>query len=242
MMTRGTYPTWTNTHADVVSSFHGRTTAQFFDSVVCPAIKKLQQNVETFQASANHLDAFRQSDTEDLIVESLKAFCLSLHSLWERHLRSLMAGVAREVFNDVDLIKKCQTQRWDQLDDLFEYLRGFKLQDFRAFDDLDSLQLLANVCRHGDGPSLKRLSDKCPELWPEPYPPMVSIVGEVKLDRFRVDNLCITLEMLERFSEAIQSFWNQAQYIYLESIEPKHENVVKELDKMRPIWNELKPS
>lgn len=242
MMARGTYPTWTNTYADVVSSSHGRTTAEFFSSVVCPAIKKLQHDVETYKASADPIDVFRQSDTEDLIVESLKAFCLSLHSLWERHLRALMAGVAREVFNDVDLIKKCQTQRWDQLDDLFEHLRGFKLKDFRAFDDLDSLQLLANVCRHGDGPSLKRLSDKCPEFWPEPYPPMVPIISEVKLVRFRVDNLCITLELLERLSEAIQSFWNQTHYIYLESIERKHESVVKKLDKMRPIWNEPKPS
>lgn len=239
MIARGAYPTWTNTYADVVSSSHGRTTAEFFNSVVCPAIRKLQQHVETYKASSDPIDAFRQSDTEDLIVESLKAFGLSLHSLWERHLRLLMAGVAREVFDDVDLIKKCQTQRWDQLDGLFEHLRGHKLRYFRAFDDLDTLQLLANVCRHGDGPSLKRLSEKCPELWPEPNPPMVPMIDEVKLDRFRVDNLCITLELLERLSEAIQSFWNQTHYIYLESLERKHENVVKELEKMRPIWNEL---
>lgn len=234
----GTYPTWINTYADVLSSSHSRTTAEFFDSVVCPAIKKLQQDVETYKASNDPLDAFRQSDTEDLIVESLKAFCLSLNSLWERHLRSLMAGVAREVFEDVDLIKRCQTQRWDQLDDLFEHLRGYKLRDFRAFDDLDTLQLLANICRHGDGPSRKRLSDKCPELWPEPNPPMVALMGEVTLDRFRIDNLCITLGLLRRLSEAIQLFWNQSQYIYLESIERKHESVVKKLDEMRPIWKQ----
>lgn len=232
-----TYPTWKNTHADVLSSSYGRTTAKFFDSVICPSIAKLQHDIETYNDSEDPLDAFRKSDTQDLIVESLKAFCLSLNSLWERQLRTVMAGVAHELYDDVDLIKKCQTRRWDQLDELFEHLRGYKLSDFKPFNDLDTLQLVANVCRHGTGPSLKRLSEKCPDLWPELGPSMPGLHDGEERDRFRTDNLLITLQLLENLSDAIQSFWNQSQYIYLESLEWKHEHVVKELEKLRPIWH-----
>lgn len=177
--------------------------SEFFESVARPAICKLRQDVEIFKASSDPIDAFRQSDAEDLIVETLKAFCLSLNSIWERQLRTLMAGVARELYDDPALIKKCQIQHWDKLDGLFEDLRGFKLSDFKAFDDLDTLQLLANTCRHGDGPSLRRLSSKCPELWAEPSAHMPGIIESQKLERFRTDNLLITLELLEHLSGAI---------------------------------------
>jgi hypothetical protein len=237
MNVSGTYPTWKNTYADVLSSSYGRTTAKFFDSVICPAIAKLQHDIETYNASEDPLDAFRESDTQELIVECLKAFCPSLNSLWERQLRSVMAGVARELYDDVDLIKKCQTRRWDQLDELFEHLRGHKLSDFKTFNDPDTLQLMANVCRHGTGPSRKGLSEKCPELWPELGPPMPGLHDGEERDRLRTYNFLITLQLLEHLSDAIQSFWNQSQYIYLESLERKHEHVVKKLEELRPIWH-----
>lgn len=231
------HPTWKNTHADVYATFNPRTISVFFENVVRPAICKLQQNVEIFGASSDPVDAFRQRDAEDLIVETLKAFCLSLNSIWERQLRTFMAHVAGELYDDPSLIKKCQIQRWDMLDGLFEDLRGFKLSYFRAYDDLDTLQLLANVCRHGDGPSLKRLSSKCPELWAEPGPTMPSMTEGNTLEQFRTDNLVISLELLEHLSGAIQSFWNQSQYIYLESIDQKHEGVLKKLEVLRPVWH-----
>ncbi len=237
-MTTAAIPAWKNAHADVYSTFYPRTIAEFLESVVRPSIVKLEQDAVTLKASSDPIDAFLHRDRQDLIAESLKAFCLSLNSIWERQLRSLMAGVAREHYDDPALIKKCQHLPWNKLDALFEELRGFKLSEFKAFDELDTLQLLANVCRHGDGSSMQRLSVKCPELWVQPISPMPVMTNGTKMERFRADNLEISLELLERLSSAIQSFWNQSHYIYLESLSQKHENVIKELDRLRPIWND----
>ena len=237
-MTQYAFPSWQNCHADVVATPYGRTAREFFGNVVCPAISKLQQDAEKYKASSDPVDAFYQNDVEDLIAESLKAFCLSLNSIWERQLRSLMEGVARELYDEPAFIAKCQTLPWGKLDDMFERLRGFKLTYFRAYDDLDTLQLLANVCRHGDGPSLRRLSTKCPDLWPEVGPTMPGVLGGPELERFRADNILITLDLLERLTQAIQSFWNQTEYIYLESLSRKHDSVIKKLEELRPVWNE----
>ena len=38
---------------------------------------------------------------------------------------------------------------------------------FEEYRQLDLLHLLANVCRHGDGPSSRRLWHRCPEFWPD---------------------------------------------------------------------------
>lgn len=150
----------------------------------------------------------------------------------------LVAGVARELFDDPVLVNRCQNLPWSKLDDMFEHLRGFKLSYFRAYDDLDTLQLLANVCRHGDGPSLQRLSVKCPELWTGPIPPMPGSINGSRPNPFRADNILISLDLLDKLTDAIQSFWNQTEYIYLESLSRKHENVIQKLERLRPIWNE----
>lgn len=89
---------------------------------------------------------------------------------------------------------------------------------------------LANVCRHGDGPSLRWLSVKCPELSP-PMPGSINGSGE---NPFRVENILISLDILDKLTDAIQSFWNQAEYIYLESLSRKHENVMQKLERLRP--------
>jgi hypothetical protein len=45
--------------------------------------------------------------------------------------------------------------------------------------------------------------------------------------------LTISLELLERFTSAIVEFWNEANYIYMESIERKHDSLERQLVVMR---------
>lgn len=230
-------PTWKNVWADVYCVSHPRTISEFLENVVRPAIGRLEEDANKFKEGSDPIDAFRLSDTQDLIGETLKAFCLSLNSIWERQLRNLMTGVARELYDDPGLIKKCQMDPWRKFDGLFEQLRGFRFSAFKAYDDLDTMQLLANVCRHGDGPSLQRLSTKCPELWPVPNNSMTALLDMPELNHFRADNILTSLELLEDLSSEIQLFWAQSNYIYLESIDRKHENVLTRLGELRPIWS-----
>lgn len=227
------YPTWTNTHADVATYAHGRTVRSFITDIVRPSVMKLENKANGYRESEESIDAFNLSDTEDLISETLKAFCLSLNSIWERQLRAHMSGVARELYDEPKLIKSCQGLPWNKLNSLYHKLRGYKLDYFRAYDQLDTLQLLANVCRHGEGMSLDRLSQKRPELWPHETTPMP---GTTPLPRFRADNLNITVELLEEMGSAIEAFWEQSGYIYLESLNRKHDSVAKKLVSLRSIW------
>ena len=190
-MTEFIKPTWRNVWADVYCTSHPRTISEFLESVVRPAIGRLEEDANMFKESSEPIDAFRLSDTQDLIAETLKAFCLSLNSIWERQLRNLMTGVARELYDDPGLIKKCQMDPWHKLAGLFEELRGFKLSAFKAYDDLDTLQLLANVCRHGEGSSLQRLSTKCPELWLVPDNSMTALLDMPEPKRVS-DLLCMS--------------------------------------------------
>jgi len=43
----------------------------------------------------------------------------------------------------------------------------------------------------------------------------------------------ITIDHLRAFAAAITDFWEDAHYIYLESIESKHDNVIAELERRR---------
>ena len=63
--------------------------------------------------------------------------------------------------------KKRSSPPWEDLDDFFLELRGIRMSSFEEYRQLDLLHLLANVCRHGDGPSSRRLWHRCPEFWPD---------------------------------------------------------------------------
>jgi hypothetical protein len=115
-------------------------------------------------------------------------------------------------------------------------LRGIRLDAFPSFAELEALHLLGNVCRHGDGPSAVELAKRYPELWriyppmpfddqpPDPGPPPVALM-EVPVERLRA------------FVAAIAIFWDDADYIYKESIEPKHANLEAELARERKERN-----
>ncbi len=228
-----TYPTWTNTYADVGTYAHGRTVRSFINDIIVPAITKMEEKATEYHESDDSVDLFNLHDTASLISETLKAFCLSMNSIWERQLRAHISGVARELFENPKLIRDSQRLPWKDLNQFYHTLRGFRLDYFQSYDKLDTLQLLANVCRHGEGISLDRLSQKRPDLWPTLGPP---IPGVPASPRFRADNLDITVTLLEDMGAAIEGFWEECGYIYLESLNQKHENVVKELAVLRPKW------
>ena len=107
--------------------------------------------------------------------------------------------------------------------------RGIPLSSFSDYRQLDLLHLLANVCRHGDGPSSKKLWHRCPEFWPNgPSDP-----GRVRGSTPTTTSMAICRDHLQTFVDAIISFWQEVEYIYLESIERKHESVEKKLLQLR---------
>ncbi|MER8758125.1 hypothetical protein NKH69_20980 [Mesorhizobium sp. M0976] len=104
------------------------------------------------------------------------------------------------------------------LRNVFRDLRGIGLEAFPSFEALDTLQLLGNACRHGDGASALELARRCPDFWrPIPSRPFGDEAAQVNLQT--VGTMEVSVDRLRGFVDAIVEFWQDAEYIYNESIQ-----------------------
>jgi len=97
------------------------------------------------------------------------------------------------------------------------------------------LNLVANACRHGNGPSATKLWRLHPEFWPSTRRPTARNKGSGSgpLTPPPADLISIPVEHLHAFTNAIVEFWEEADYIYLESINDKHVTVIEKLEVLR---------
>lgn len=223
---------WKNCHADVAASKHGITVRSFFDDVVVPAIQTLEDKIVALGRSDDPGDAFAQSDAEDVLQATKLAFALSIQSIWERQLRGYLRGCAKELRPNDNLATKAERGDWNRLCELFLKLRGIGLEAFPSFADLDTLHLLGNACRHGDGPSAIELATRCPDLW-RTYSPMPFDDVSHKVAHPPVALMDVSMDRLQAFVVAIVTFWDDAEYIYNESIERKHPSLQARLARER---------
>jgi hypothetical protein len=221
---------WTNCRADVLTWRNGRTAQAFLDDVIEPALSALDAQVVKWSESSEPYAAFAQSDAEELLRTTNMAFCLSIRAMWERQIRKYLCGCAEQLRGDAELAAECMRGSWGKLNGLFFELRGMHLSDFAEYHELDLLHQLGNACRHGDGPSAQVLWHRCPDLWPSRDLPLFSMdVPGAEWGPQSIDTISISRDLLRGFVRAIISFWEEAEYIYLESIDPKHEAVVAKL-------------
>lgn len=223
---------WRNCYADVEASQHGRTVANYTSDVIRPAIAALDDKIAHYAASTDPVAMFYKSDVEDVRRETLMAFALALQSIWERQIRKYLVGCAREVTTPLVDHSKVASANWEKLRLFFRALRDIPMESFPSFAELDILQLLGNACRHGDGPSAVELWRRRPALWPS----RIELPFDdtpVETEPQKADRLELSLNDLEGFATAITTFWEDAEYIYNESIERKHESLQSLLAKER---------
>jgi hypothetical protein len=225
---------WKNCYADVLSSGYRQVAQAFLSDVVEPALAALDAKIRALKESEDDFAPFIESHVQDVLRASTMAFCLSIQSMWEQQIRAYLKRCARELTGDPAQAARVSSARWEDLDGIFTSLRGIALKDFLEYPDLDLLQLVGNVCRHGDGTSLEKLAKSHPEFWPPPVSPPVIIDGVIIAPAPRtVDTLQIPRALLSRFVGAIVSFWDETEYIYNESIETKHPSLEKTLVEQR---------
>lgn len=227
---------WKHSVADVYASKYGAVAQDFLALVVQPSLAALELRWEAVITGDNKIRAaFESLDHAELINKTSSAFCLSIHSLWERYLRRylltcpnalLVEGVTRR-----GLEKALWGNKPDQLGGLFLKIRGRELESFDSYPTLNKLQLLANTCRHGEGRSADDLFKAYPEMWPTwaqhpvadltgtPYPP--------------VDFIKITRDMLSEFVNAIDLFWMDMERLSLESFGIGDAGVERRLAELR---------
>ncbi len=222
--------TWKNCMADVYNYRYGAIAQEFLALVVNPSLDALDAQVKHWEHSDDQISHFMLGDLSELIYKTRMAFCLSIQSLWEQQIRTYLAGCQQELgINPFPVSNRrransVQTVYWgDELNTVFERLRGIALPSFASFKSLDLLMLVGNVCRHGDGSSSVKLWGARPELWPTYHGPENESLRSTLTDQAPpVQSMQIPREMLEDFVDKICLFWEDTNYIYEESIERKH--------------------
>ncbi len=222
---------WQNCYADVAASQHDKTIRSYLDEVIIPALSSLDRRIEELDQLEEPWAVFERGDVEDVLRETKMAFALAVQSIWERQLRAYLVGCAKELRPELPA-NSVERADWIGLRKLFEDLRGIGLNAFPSFEALDTLQLLGNACRHGDGLSAAELSRRCPDFW-RPVPPMPFDGLPHEVNHRTVGTMEVSVERLRDFVEAIVEFWQDAEYIYNESIRSKHPSLEARLVRER---------
>ena len=226
---------WKNCFADVLASKHDFTIHSYLDDVIVPALVTLDEKIAELGASDWLGHEFAKVDMEAMKSEAMLAFGLSIQSIWERQLRSYLRGCANELRPGEPIAGKIDKANWQDLQKWFRRLRGINLDEFPSFPLLDTLQHLGNACRHGDGASAVELYRRRPDLWPV-VQPLPSCFGGPRVGLAPpplAGSIELPITALREFVLAIAAFWRDAEYIYNESIERKHESLEVHLAKER---------
>lgn len=220
---------WQNCYADVCTTQHGITVQSYFNDVVRPALLTLEKKIDALSHSDEPGDIFACADLKPVFQATKMAFALSIQSIWERQFRGYLCGCATYLrISDVS-VTQVEAANWKKLRELFLKLRGISLEVFPSSFELDTLQLVGNACRHGDGDSAKDLAIRCPEFWPTDSS-MSGIETSSPPAAHLVEMMDIPIERLQAFVEAIVAFWGDTEFIYKESIERKHPSLEAELE------------
>jgi hypothetical protein len=215
---------WKNCYADVLSNRNGDIAKSFIRDVVEPSVAALERQIlDMRDRHDDPVAVFGIGPAEAVLRTTLLGYCLSIQAMWENQLRAYLRSCASELNARSAVSNKLEKAKWPELDEIFKELRGISLTAFDEYKRLNVLQLLANVCRHGTGTSLHRLASLHPELWARDQyvRPIPSTPGLDPQSAFTVDNLHISLDLLKSLAAAIDSFWQETEYIYTESIERK---------------------
>lgn len=212
---------WKNCNADVYTHSHARTVQSYLADVILPALSSLDDRIAEFGRSEEAFSAFQKSDMQSVLHHTKLAFALALQSIWERQFRSYLKGCANELHPQEPQNQIIESASWQQLCRKFEELRKIKIEEFPSFKTLDTLQILGNACRHGEGSSAKKLSQRCPELWPSSVSLPFGVALPLETSQ-PISTMNIPVDRLHSFVKAIAEFWQDVEYIYNESIEAKH--------------------
>lgn len=226
---------WKNCYADVQASKHDITIVSFLNDVILPAIRTLEEKIAELSNSEDASAAFATSDTEDLLRETKMAFCLAVQSIWERQIRNYLRGCAEELRPGAGLSAKIEKANWTALCVYFKDLRDIDLEAFPSYAELKTLHLLGNASRHGDGASAIELAKRCADLWPSGASPDLQEPNAVPPSVVTMD---VPVTRIQAFVAAVAAFWNDAEYIYNESIERKHPSLEIRLarERVERIW------
>ena len=213
---------WTFCLADIESTGNAHRVRAFLRNVVEPALASLDADIERWAAETEGGAPFAHQDAKELLRSTTEAFCLAIHSLFERQIRRWLAGCVYALAHSKDRIERAQGGNLNAMNVLLNEVRGVPLSRFDGYADLQRLQLLANACRHGDGDSANRLYKRHPELWPDWPPAPMMLPGQAEPYVYTgpptFDRIVVPRQWLRDFVGAIAGFWEDVEIIHCNSL------------------------
>jgi len=222
--------------ADAYANKYGEVVEDFLSLVIIPSLAALAQKGVEIAAQEDQVHAaFHLHDHRSLITKTRMALCLGVQSLWEQQLREYLCNCPRKsgrTWMDIQRAHWGASGKVLSLNQLFSEIRGLRIEDFESYRRLDKLQLLGNVCRHGEGKSAEKLRMEYPELWPS----AILDSGEYGLTppAFMVlETMYISTTLLRDLVNAVQLFWLDLRIACTEGLISTNPTITIELEKLR---------
>jgi len=221
---------WTPMIADAYANKYGEVALDFLSLVVVPSLAALEQRgLEIASQEDQILAAFHLHDHHHLITKTSRALCLGIQSLWEQQLREYLANCGSRVGHSSTTRSDIQRASWGasgkvrSLNQLFCEIRGLQLESFESYKRLDKLQLLGNVCRHGEGGAAVKLRARCPDLWPR------ADAGSPR----PLDGMLISTSLLRDLVNAVVLFWLDMGIACTEALIPEQPAMIEVVARLR---------
>jgi len=179
---------------------------RFFQRIILPGLNELPIHAELRFGEAPSMEEFltrAKAQTDNHTAsEGAKAYTLALAGLFERQLRIWMRGRRTGPARD-----KVRSERFRPL--VIECAREGEvdLSDRRLGHTLVEMFLVANVFRHGDGPSVTELRSHAPELWDYERSRYVDLLPPNPDDS---EKLLLRPGDVVRYAVACVRFWGRA--------------------------------
>jgi hypothetical protein len=107
----------------------------------------LDADVERWANTKEGDTPFAYADAQELVRVTTEAFCLSIHSLFERQQRCWPGGCGVSLAYEQERMDKAHRGTLAKLDDLLNEVRGIPINAFYSWPVLKRLNLLARACR-----------------------------------------------------------------------------------------------
>ncbi|MBA4759890.1 MULTISPECIES: hypothetical protein [Sphingomonadales] len=191
---------------------------RLFERVILPVLDSLPRHATLETGVAATLDQFldRAAAQVDNYTgnEAAKAFTLTLAGVFERQL-----SIWARAIHDLGLTDMSRLRGFEALLAGCAREAGIDLSVDRLGEDLTQMFVVANVVRHGEGPSCDRLRALAPELWNDAAPDYLDLLPGTPVAS---EHLRLRKADLVRYIRATTRFWGLADPQPLAATDPPY--------------------
>lgn len=189
-------------HPDTLPKYYAEDITQYCDEVLLPTLRPLEQLLTNayYGNLPEPAPTNEELNSKQLLQsETAKGLFLALGSVWERQLRNYLFSYAQKL-DDVELKKLALSNDRPGVLQKIEQFTGVPVEPDGT--RLAEYSLVANVCRHGMGKSLKDLYENYRDNW------------WYSRDDFSEDspmlwNMQIRANDIKNFALEIKQFWER---------------------------------